>query len=118
MYQPGRVLRCRSEEPIRTAYSLLCFAVPAANNFTFQEKTMKTLKQFSMTTLLIVMLTGLAFGGEIEIGKPSPPPPPSSSTVTAPGEIHIPGDIGIPGAQSDSVPEIALNLLLGALSLF
>lgn len=80
---------------------------------------MKKLKQLSMAVVVTLMLGVPAFAGEIEIGKTSSPPPPAdSSSTTTPGEIQIPGNTGAPTASSDSMTELAMNLLQTVLSIF
>jgi hypothetical protein len=83
----------------------------------FQEKPMKKIEQLSMAVVLTVMLTMSTLAGDIHIPAPAPPPP-SSSVAAAPGEIPNPGDVHVPGAPSDSVAEVALDLLLSVMSAF
>ena len=78
---------------------------------------MKNLNHFLSAAVLTLLLTGSALAGDIEIGK-APPPPPSSSVAAASGEIPNPGDVHVPGAPSDSVAEVALDLLLSVMSAF
>src|SRR6267142_962170 len=118
MYQPGRVLRCGSQKPIRTAYSPLLSS--AANNFPFQEKTMKKLQQLCVAGVFTLVLTTATFAGDIHTGgiTQPPPPPPDALSATTSGDIQTLGVIQNPEAISDSVGEIALNLLQTMLSVF
>jgi hypothetical protein len=89
---------------------------PAAVSLAFRRKTMKRLKQLSMAVAVSLMLAMSAVAGEIEI--PVAPPQPGSSSAAAPSENEIPGIIHTPGAPSGSAAEVALNLLLSAMSVF
>jgi hypothetical protein len=90
---------------------------PAANNLTFQEKTMKKLQQLCMAGVFTLVLTTATFAGDIATpGKTQPPPPDGSSAIT-PGDIHT-GGVQNPQAMSDSVADIALNLLQTMLAMF
>jgi hypothetical protein len=90
----------------------ISFAVPAANNITFQEKTMKKLQRLCVAGTFTLLLTMSALAGDIQTpGKTQPPPPPESS-IPAPGDIQTGNEI------QNSVAEIALNLLQTMLSVF
>ncbi|MFN2493536.1 MAG: hypothetical protein ABR501_11720 [Pyrinomonadaceae bacterium] len=79
---------------------------------------MKKLQQLCMAGVLTLMLTTATFAGDISTGGiAQPPPPPDQSSETTPGDISTPG-IQTPQATSDSVADIALNLLQTMLSVF
>jgi hypothetical protein len=63
-----------------------------------------------------LVLTTATFAGDIQTGG-SPQPPPTASSTLAPGDIETPG-IQNAQAMSDSVADIALNLLQIMLSVF
>ena len=78
---------------------------------------MKKLQQLCVAGVFTLVLATTTFAGDIETpGKTQPPPPAASSTLTL-------GDIDTPGMQnsqvtSDSVTDIALNLLQTVLAMF
>ncbi|MGH9968290.1 MAG: hypothetical protein ACREBG_10725 [Pyrinomonadaceae bacterium] len=78
---------------------------------------MKKLQQLCMAAVFTLVLTTSTFAGDIETGGKTPPPPPGQSTVLTPGDIHT-GGIQNPQGMSDSVGEIALNLLQTMLAMF
>lgn len=78
---------------------------------------MKKLQQLCMAVMLTLVLTTATFAGEIATGGRTQPLPPNQPSATAPGEISTPG-IQSPQAMSDSVANIALNLLQTMLSVF
>jgi hypothetical protein len=78
---------------------------------------MKKVQQLCMAGVFTLVLTTATFGGEIATGGAPQPPPPNQSSATTPGEISTPG-IQSPQATSDSVADIALNLLQTMLSMF
>jgi hypothetical protein len=78
---------------------------------------MKKLRQFCIVSVFTLVLTTATFAGEIATGGAPQPPPPNQSSATTPGEISTPG-IQSPQAMSDSVTDIALNLLQTMLSVF
>jgi hypothetical protein len=78
---------------------------------------MKKLQQLCMAGVFTLVLTTATFAGEIHTGGIPQPPPPNQSSATAPGEIAT-GGIQSPQAMSDSVADIALNLLQTMLSVF
>jgi hypothetical protein len=76
---------------------------------------MKKLRQLCMAGVFTLALTTATFAGDIHTpGSPQPPPPDESSAI-APGDIATPGN---PQSTSDSVADIALNLLQTMLSVF
>ena len=78
---------------------------------------MRKLQRFTMAVVLTFMLAAFVFAGDILTGY-APPPPPASSSAAAPGDIYIPGQTDTPLARSDSVTEVALNLLMSVLAVF
>jgi len=79
---------------------------------------MKTLRQLCVATVFTLLLMTSTFAGDIHTGIAQPPPPDESSAIT-PGDIDTPGRaIQNPQATSDSVVDIALNLLQTMLSVF
>lgn len=80
---------------------------------------MKKLQRLCVVGVFTLVLATVTFAGEIATGgSPQPPPPPAASSTITPGEIDTPGDIHTPLATSDSVADIALNLLQTMLSVF
>ena len=73
---------------------------------------MKKLQQLCMAGVFTLALTTAGFAGDIQTGGSPQPPPPNQSSATTPGDIHT-GQ-----AISDSVADIALNLLQTMLSVF
>jgi hypothetical protein len=78
---------------------------------------MKKLQQLCMASLFTFVLTTATFAGDIHTGGAPQPPPPNQSLATAPGDIETPGPKNSQ-ATSDSVADIALNLLQIMLSAF
>ena len=78
---------------------------------------MKTVKRLGVTSVLSIVLATATFAGEISTPKPVPPPPDASSAMT-PGEISTGHGIQNPQATSESVTDIALELLQTMLSVF
>ena len=80
---------------------------------------MKKLQQLSMAGVFTLALTTATFAGDIATGgfTQPPPPPPNESSATTLGDIAT-GGIQNPQEISDSVAEIALNLLQTMLSVF
>ena len=81
---------------------------------------MKALRQLCIASVFTLALTIPAFAGEIQTGVAATPPP---KTATADGEIQtgVTGQIETGSSEAtatDSVTEIALNLLQSVLSLF
>jgi hypothetical protein len=89
----------------------------AANNSTFQEKTMKKLQQFCMAGVFTLVLATATFGGHIGTPGITQPPPPDELSAITQGSIDTEG-IQNSQATSDSVSDIALNLLQTMLTLF
>lgn len=79
---------------------------------------MKKLQQFCSAGVFTLMLTTATFAGDIQTGGKTQPPPPSASSTSAPGDIHTGQGIQSSQATSDSVIDIALNLLQTMLSVF
>ena len=77
---------------------------------------MKKLQQLCMAGVFTLVLTTATFAGDISTPGSPQPPPPGASTL-APEDIETPG-IQNPQATSDSVADIALNLLQTMLSVF
>jgi hypothetical protein len=96
--------------------SFLC-CPPAANNSTFQEKTMKKLQQLCMAGVFTLVLTMTAFAGHIQTPGVMQPPPDESSPTTL-GDTETGPGVQNPEAISDSVTDIALDLLQTMLSVF
>lgn len=78
---------------------------------------MKKLQQLCMAGVFTLAITTATFGGDIQTPGSPQPPPPNQSSATTPGDIDTPG-IQNPQAMSDSVADIALNLLQTMLSMF
>ena len=81
---------------------------------------MKTLQQLCMAGVFTLVLTTATFAGDIATGgitQPPPPPPPASSTIMQ-GDIETGPSVQNSQATSDSVTDIALNLLQTMLALF
>lgn len=78
---------------------------------------MKKLRQLCIASVFTLALTTATFAGEIQTPGSPQPPPPTQSSATTPGEISTPG-IQSPQALSNSVADIALNLLQTMLSMF
>ena len=79
---------------------------------------MKKLRQLCVATVFILVLTTATFAGDIAtpgITQPTPPPPDESSATS--GNIETGGDRE-PASFSDSVADLALNLLQTMLSVF
>ena len=78
---------------------------------------MKKLQQLCMAGVFTLVLTTATFAGDISTGGFTQPPPPPASSATTPGDIQT-GGIQSPQAISDSVTDIALNLLQTMLAMF
>lgn len=78
---------------------------------------MKKLRQLCVATVFILVLTSATFAGDIATPGRTQPTPPDESTATTPGDIAT-GGIQNPQATSDSVADLALNLLQTILSVF
>ena len=77
---------------------------------------MRKLRQLSMAVLLALMLGVPAFAGIID-GPPAPAPPPASAMAM--GIVDTPPSDPQPATPAtDSLVDVALSLLKGALSLF
>jgi hypothetical protein len=80
----------------------------------FQEKTMRRLQQLSIAAVLTLTLATGALAGIMES-----PPAPQALPATATGTIETPpSDRQDSAVPSESVAEVALNLLQSALSMF
>jgi hypothetical protein len=79
---------------------------------------MKKIQRLCLVSAFILVLTTATFAGEISTGKTPPPPPPASSSAMTPGEIDTPRAIPNPQGTSDSVTDIALEVLQTMLSVF
>jgi hypothetical protein len=78
---------------------------------------MKKLWQLCVAGVFALALTTATFAGDIQTpGSPQPPPSNQSSAAT-PGDIDTQSKQN-PQAMSDSVTDIALNLLQTMLSMF
>jgi hypothetical protein len=73
---------------------------------------MKTVRRFGVTSVFSLVLATATFAGEISTPKAPPPPPPAASSALTPGDIQN------PQGASDSVTDIALQLLQTMLSVF
>jgi len=81
---------------------------------------MKKLQQLCMAGVFTLVLTTATFAGDIQtpgITQPPPPPPDGLSAIT-PGDIETGPGVQNSQATSDSVTDIALNLLQTMLALF
>lgn len=73
---------------------------------------MKRLRQLCVACVFTLQLTTTAFAGDIQTpGITQPPPPPNALSATTAGDIAT-------GGMSDSVADIALDLLQTMLSVF
>ena len=79
---------------------------------------MKTIKRLGVVTMFTLLLTTSTFAGDMETGKTPPPPPPNQPSAMSPGEISTGGELQNPQAPSDSVEDIALDLLQTILAMF
>lgn len=80
---------------------------------------MKKLQQLCVASMFTLVLTTATFAGDISTGGIPQPPPPGASSALAPGDIDTPGrGVQNPQAKSDSVTDLALNLLQTMLSMF
>jgi hypothetical protein len=80
---------------------------------------MKKLRQLCVAAMFTLVLTTATFGGDIATGgftQPLPPPPASSSATS--GSIETTSGGENPQDISDSVADLALNLLQTMLSVF
>ena len=81
---------------------------------------MKKLRQLCVAAMFTLVLTTATFAGDIATGgftQPLPPPPPASSSATS-GSIETRSGVENPQDISDSVADLALNLLQTMLSVF
>ena len=78
---------------------------------------MKKLQNLCVAGVFTLVLTTATFAGDIHTPGSPEPPPPAGSSATTPGDIAT-GGIQNPQATSDSVVDIALNLLQTMLSVF
>ena len=81
---------------------------------------MKKLQQLCLAGVFTFVLTTATFAGDIATGgftQPPPPPPDEWSAIT-PGSIETGSGVQNPQAISDSVADIALDLLQTMLSVF
>lgn len=78
---------------------------------------MKKLRQLCMASVFTLVLTTATFAGDISTPGKTQPPPPDESSATTPGDIAT-GGTQNPQAMSDSVADIALNLLQTMLAMF
>ena len=80
---------------------------------------MKKLLQLCAAAVFTLALTTATFGGDISTpGKTDPPPPPPAFSAIAAGEIQTQQDIQNAEPMSDSVIDLALNLLNTMLLVF
>lgn len=80
---------------------------------------MKKLMQACAAALVMLMITTVTFGGDISTGgKTETPPPPPASSVIALGEIQTDQNLQNPEVVSNSVVDVALNLLQTMLLVF
>lgn len=79
---------------------------------------MKKLQQLCAAVVFTLVLTTVALGGDISTGGKSEPPVPPSSATIASGEIQTEQDIQNPEAVSDSVADLAIDLLYIMLTMF
>ena len=78
---------------------------------------MKKLRQLCMSGVFTLVLTTATFAGDIHTGGIAPPPSADESSATTQGDIAT-GGLQSPQGTSDSVADIALNLLQTMLSVF
>ncbi len=79
---------------------------------------MKKLQQLCLAGVFTFVLTTTTFAGDIHTPGITQPPPPDEWTAITPGSIETGPGVQNPHAISDSVADIALNLLQTMLSLF
>lgn len=81
---------------------------------------MKKLQQFFASIILIGLLSIFAFAGDgiMTTGKTDPPPPPPTSVTATNNSAEDEGIITIWRTATDSVTEVALNVLPSVLALF
>jgi hypothetical protein len=79
---------------------------------------MKKLQRLCIAGVFLLVLTTTAFAGDIHTPGITHPPPPVESSATTLGHIQPDGAKESPQAMSDSVVDIALNLLQTVLSRF
>ena len=80
---------------------------------------MKNLQQLCVVAVFTLVLTTTTFAGDIHTGGAPQPPPPAQSALITSGDIETPGPyVQNPQAASDSVADIALNLLQTVLAMF
>jgi hypothetical protein len=80
---------------------------------------MKKLMHLCAAVVFTLVLTTATLGGDISTGgKTEPPPPPPASSAVTSEEIQTEQDIQDPEAMSDSVTDLALNLLYIMLTVF
>jgi hypothetical protein len=80
---------------------------------------MKTMRKLTVGAALTLLFTLPVFAGDIHTTVTSQPP--TEQSITMNGQIEIPvatGDISTPAPTSDSIIQVALNLVRGVLSLF
>jgi hypothetical protein len=95
-----------------------CTSPSITHNFTFQEKTMKSLKQLGMVAVLTLVLATSTFAGVISTVRTDPPPPPPA-TSSSEGVISTvrtetsttTGQTSSTATSNYSAMEIVLNLL-------
>ena len=78
---------------------------------------MKNMKRLCLVGVFTLVLTTTSFAGDIQTGK-APPPPPDQPSATTPGQMDAPPAIQNRQGASDSIEDIALNLLQTMLSVF
>lgn len=78
---------------------------------------MRKLQQLCMAGVFTLALTTATFAGDIQTGGAPQPPPPNQASAATPRDIDTPGKQS-PQPMSDSVADIALNLLQTMLSMF
>jgi hypothetical protein len=80
---------------------------------------MKHLKQLLAVILLVLTLGISAYAGDMEMPGLTPPPPPPPASVLVSGGVETdPRDATSRNIDTPAFTEIALNLLIGAISIF
>ena len=79
---------------------------------------MKTLRQLSASTLLMLSLALPALGGDMQFPVVPPPPPPATSSTPQPNSTSADATLDVETAAVDPLTEITLLMLQGVLALF
>jgi hypothetical protein len=121
-YRHGEVLKCAVATLPRRPGKDPTAPPVTTHNFTLQENTMRTLRQFFIAAVLTLMLALTVFAGEMTTGiappQPAPAPAQGDISTTANGTIHT----GVAGDTTEATAEGVLagavvDLVQGVLSL-